>query len=167
MELYARPLLDAVALFEELGIGYALIGGLAAMFYGRSRFTEDVDFAAAAGHMELLAAHPDAMKRYRFDPTCHYMLYHDTGIRIDLWKDEHVAEVISRARVVPMNGTSNGVRVADPHDLIAMKLRAGRIKDDYDVSEILTWSEIDDERIKSMVTGEQWTHLMEIRRRMR
>jgi hypothetical protein len=30
---YAQPLLDAVELFEELGIGYALIGGIAAMYY--------------------------------------------------------------------------------------------------------------------------------------
>jgi len=39
---YPQPLLDAVRLFDELGIGYALIGGVAAMHYGRSRFTEDV-----------------------------------------------------------------------------------------------------------------------------
>jgi hypothetical protein len=28
---YAQPLLDAVGLFEELGIGYAPVGGIAAM----------------------------------------------------------------------------------------------------------------------------------------
>ncbi len=53
---YAGPLLDAVGLFESLGIGYALIGGVAAMVYGRARFTEDVDFIAASGHMDFLIA---------------------------------------------------------------------------------------------------------------
>ena len=38
---YARPLLDAAGLFDELRIGYALIGGIAAMHYSRPRFTED------------------------------------------------------------------------------------------------------------------------------
>src|SRR4051794_3337311 len=60
---YAQPLLDAVDLFEQLRIGYALVGGIASMFYGRRRFTEDVDFVATAGHGELLQQHPDDMRR--------------------------------------------------------------------------------------------------------
>src|SRR4051812_47504790 len=57
-----QPLLDAVALFEHLHLGYALIGGIAAMYYGRSRFTEDVDFVVVPGHMEVLAANGPIMK---------------------------------------------------------------------------------------------------------
>src|SRR5579864_8401579 len=86
---YAQPLLDAVSLFEELGIGYALIGGIAAMYYGRSRFTEDVDFVAMPGHMEILTAHPAEMEKHHFEPTCAYKLYHQSGVQVDLWKDEH------------------------------------------------------------------------------
>src|SRR5580704_11827516 len=61
---YAQPLLDAVSLFEELGIGYALVGGIAAMYYGRARFTEDVNFVAVAGHMQVLAAHRAEMEKH-------------------------------------------------------------------------------------------------------
>jgi len=59
---YVQPLLDVVSLFEELKIGYALIGGIAAMYYGRARFTEDIAFVAASGHMDILAAHPGEME---------------------------------------------------------------------------------------------------------
>src|SRR4051812_19588675 len=83
---YTAPLLDAVSLFEELGIGYALIGGLAAMHYGRSRFTEDVDFVAAADHEAKLAANGEAMRRLHFDPGSTWKLYHESGVEIDIWK---------------------------------------------------------------------------------
>ena len=51
----AAPLLDAVEMFTQLKIPYALIGGLAAMVYGRARFTEDIDFVAASAHEAVLA----------------------------------------------------------------------------------------------------------------
>src|SRR5687768_7064405 len=86
---YAGPLLDAVGLFERLGIPYALVGGVAAMYYGRARFTEDLDFVAATGHMNVLAASPDVMREFHFDPACTWKLYHDSGLEIDIWKDEH------------------------------------------------------------------------------
>ena len=86
---YAQPLLDAVSLFEELGIGYALIGGIAAMYYGRARFTEDVDFVAIAGHANIFSAHPAAMEKHHFDPTCTFKPYHQSGVHVDLWKDDH------------------------------------------------------------------------------
>jgi hypothetical protein len=64
---YAQPLLDAVALFGELKVGYALIGGIAAMYYGRARFTEDVDFVAVAGHAEKFAASSPIMEKHHFE----------------------------------------------------------------------------------------------------
>src|SRR5438067_426311 len=67
---YAQPLLDAVGLFERLRIGYALVGGVAAMYYGRARFTEDVDFVATTSHQDLLQKNPEPMREFHFDPTC-------------------------------------------------------------------------------------------------
>src|SRR6476619_4631017 len=86
---YSGPLLDAVGLFDDLAIGYALVGGVASMYYGRSRFTEDVDFVAAAKHHEVFAANPEAMKEHHFDSGCTWKLYHESGVDIDIWKDEH------------------------------------------------------------------------------
>jgi len=161
---YAQPLLDAVSLFEELGIRYALIGGIAAMHYGRSRFTEDVDFVADAGHGDVLAAHPKEMEKYHFDPTCTYKLYHQSGVQVDLWKDEHAGDIVEHATEVELAGRP--IRIVEPHDLIAMKLRARRLKDDYDISEIVKNTPIDDSRLQGMVTPEQFAQFNEIKKRI-
>jgi hypothetical protein len=162
---YAQPLVDAVDLFESLGIGYALIGGIASMYYGRSRFTEDVDFVADAGHMDLLAANPAAMEQHHFEPTCTHKLYHKSGVQVDIWKDEHAGEIISRARQVQLAGRS--IHLIDPHDLAAMKLRAQRPKDDYDISEIAATGIIDEAVLKSLVTAEEMLRYAAITARAR
>jgi hypothetical protein len=160
---HVQPLLDAIGLLEKLGIGYALVGGLAAMYYGRPRFTEDVDLVAASGHAGQLAAHPDLMRQYHFDPTCTYKLYHESGVDIDLWKDEHVEGILARAVEVPMAGRR--VRLAEMHDLLAMKLRAGRFQDDYDIAEMLKHQRIDKDLLRPLVTDAEWDRFQEIARR--
>src|SRR3954462_3676841 len=158
-----QSLLDAVALFEHLQLGYALIGGVAAMYYGRQRFTEDVDFVVVPGHMDLLAANGQIMKEHHFDPTCPHMLYHDSGIDIDIWKDEFSADIITRAMETELAGRR--VRIAEPHDLVAMKLRAGRLQDDYDVSQIVQNTTIQEAVIEQRVTPQQFQHFLEVKKR--
>jgi hypothetical protein len=162
---YAGPLLDAVSLFEGLKIGYALVGGVAAMYYGRARFTEDLDFVAASGHMRVLEQNPGAMKSCHFDPASTWKLYHESGLEIDLWKDEHADEIVARAQAVPLAG--HLVKIAAPVDLVAMKLRAGRIQDDYDISEIVRAMSLDEEILRSHVTQAQFEHFLSIRQRTR
>jgi len=157
-------LLDAVALFEALEIEYALVGGLAAMVYGRSRYTEDVDFVAAEGHRERLNAAPDVMRKHGFDPSCTWKLYHRTGVEIDIWKDEHASAIARRAQSATLAGRA--VRIADAVDLVAMKLRADRPQDDYDISEIVTHTLIDDAALRERVTDEQWARFEAIRQRI-
>jgi len=160
---YRQSLIDAVSLFEELNIGYALAGDIAAMYYGRARFTEDVDFVAVSGHDQVLAAHPDAMQKHHFDSTCTYKLYHQSGVQIDLWKDEHVDGIVQRAAQAQLAGRT--VRLVDVYDLIAMKLRAARIKDDYDISEIVRENAIDEARVRSIITTDQFEHFTQIKSR--
>jgi hypothetical protein len=159
------PLLDAVRLFTRLKIPYALIGGIAAMVYGRARFTDDVDFAAAAGHEEVLAANADVMRACNFDPACTWKLYHASGVEIDIWKDEYTWRIASRAIEVEVGG--HVVRVADVHDLIAMKLRAGRLQDDYDIGEIVMAGQVDESRLRALVTDEQFGRYLQIGARAR
>jgi hypothetical protein len=160
---YTQPLLDAVGLFEELGIGYALVGGIAAMFYGRARFTEDVDFVAVTGHMDSLAAHPAEMEKHHFDPTCAYKLYHRSGVQVDLWKDEHADHIVANSHAVDLAGRK--IQMVDLLDLVGMKLRARRLKDDYDVSQILQANVIDEERLKTAVTPEEFAWFLAIKKR--
>jgi hypothetical protein len=161
---YAQPLLDAVALFEELKIGYALVGGIAAMYYGRARFTEDVDFVAVTGHGDVLAAHPDTMQSHHFSPDCTYKLYHQSGVQVDLWKDQFADQIVNGAIDAELAGRN--IRMADVHDLIAMKLRSGRLKDDYDIGEIARASALDEVKLRGLVTPEQFARYLEIRARI-
>jgi hypothetical protein len=147
----AAPLHDAVRLFTRLNIPYALVGGIAAMVYGRARFTEDIDFVAASSHASILQQNPQIMRECRFDPACTWKLYHETGIEIDLWKDVYSDEIVARGHEIPLGEQS--VRIADPHDLIAMKLRANRLQDDYDISEILKHTAIDETNLASLITA--------------
>lgn len=161
---YAGPLLDAVALFERLGIGYALVGGVAAMYYGRARFTEDLDFVATTGHMEALAANSVAMREHHFEPASTWNLYHESGVEVDIWKDEHADAIIARAREVTL--ASRLVKIAEPHDLIAMKLRAGRLQDDYDISEIIRGTAIHESIVQSRATSEEFAHYLQVKARV-
>jgi len=104
------------------------------------------------------------MKRHRLDPTRTFRLYHDSGIQIDLGKDEHAAGIVQR-RVRRKVG-DRFVHVAEPHDLIDMKLRADRPQDDYDISEIVRDQPIDRGEIKSRVTAGQFRRFETICRRV-
>ena len=134
------------------------------MVYGRARFTEDVDFVAVSGHQDMLAAKPEVMRDCGFDPSCTRKLYHQSGIDIDLWKDEHADGIVARSRSIELAGRA--VRIAEPHDLIAMKLRAGRLRDDYDISEILLGREmIDDGIIRERVNAVEFERYSRIKER--
>jgi hypothetical protein len=91
-------------------------------------------------------------------------LYHDSGVEIDIWKDEHSDAIVARARDADLAGRR--VRVADPHDLIAMKLRARRLQDDYDVSEILRHTPIDDMTVEARVSPDEFAHYLAIKKRI-
>ncbi len=160
---FTQPLADAVDLFDALGLRYALIGGVAAMFYGRPRFTEDIDFVVIAGHRRALERNPDAMRVHHFDPTCTFKLYHDGGIEIDLCKDEFADGIIARAAPADVGGRR--VRMIELHDLIAMKLRAGRLNDDADIGQILQNNAVEEGRVAAMVGAEELERFAEIKRR--
>jgi len=162
--LLLHALRDAVALFTTLKISYALIGGIAAMTYGRSRFTEDVDFVAAENHQDILAANPEVMRACHFDPGCTWKLYHESGVEIDIWKDEHSNGIAARARSVLLGDQT--VMVADVHDLIAMKLRAGRFQDDYDISEILKRNALQESTLRGLVSAQEYARFVSIKNRV-
>ena len=159
----AEALHDVMALMRELRIKYALVGGLAAMVHGRARYTEDVDLVPEPGHEATLAGHPEVMRRHGFDPSCTWKLYHRSGIGIDPWKDDHAAGIVTRA--VRRKLGPKFAKVAEPHDLIAMKLRADRPQDDYDISEIIKAQNIDEAILAERVTAKQLQHFRAIRRR--
>jgi hypothetical protein len=159
-----QPLLDAVGLFTKLHIPYALIGGVAAMTYGRARPTDDVDFVASADHESRLAANPEIMRAFHFDASSTWKLYHDSGISIDIWKDQYSSKIAERS--VPIKLGEHELKVAEVHDLIAMKLRANRPQDDYDISEIIRAGKVNEQTLAGLVTQEEFARFGEIKARI-
>jgi len=161
----SKALVATVDLFDECKIAYALVGGLASMYFGRSRYTEDVDFIAQSNHEAILQKSGESMERFGFDPSCTWKLYHETGIEVDLWKDRFADEMVQRASPVALAGRR--VHIVEVHDLVAMKLRAGRFQDDYDISEILKAQTIDTQVVQARVTPEQFSHYQLIADRLK
>ena len=162
---FDEPLADALALFSSLELGYALIGGVAAMYYGRERFREDFDFVVQSGHQAAFEACPTVMRSHRFDPTYTCKPHHASGMEIDLWEGEFVDGTIWRAAHRTVGEKS--LRIAEPHDLVAMKFRAGRLQDDYDVSETLKATPLDHATLSALVTPAQFCHFLTIVARTR
>jgi hypothetical protein len=161
----ADPLKAIVNLFDTLRIPYALVGGIAAMVYGRPRFTEDIDLVASSSHEQILQANGAAMSAHGFDPSSTWKLYHTSGVEIDIWKDQYADDIANRAK--SMQFFHQQVRIAEVNDLVAMKLRAGRLQDDYDISEIIKRTAVDEEIIRGRTTPEQFSHLQTIKARTR
>jgi hypothetical protein len=135
---YVCNLLQCVAEFDELRIGYCLVGEIAAMFYGRPRFAEVIEFLTTSEFSSPRA-------------------------ETELLKDEHAAGIVGRARDAELEGGT--IQIADPHDLIAMKLRVGWILDDYDISEVIKANPIDESILEKHVSPRQFAHFLEIKRR--
>jgi hypothetical protein len=160
----AEPLDDVIALFLALAVSYALVGGLAAMVYGRARFTEDIDLVTTDDGRRILAVNPEVLRRHHLDVSAEFDLIHDSGERIDIWKDEFTDRIATRAQTLPWRGRA--VRIAEVHDLIAMKLRANRPQDDYDISEIVRKTRLDEGLLGQRITPEQWARFQAIKKRI-
>ena len=79
---------------------------------------------------------------------------------VDVWKDEHADDIIARS--VPVEVAHRTIRLIELHDLVAMKLRGGRLKDDYDIGEIVRSNRIDRARLVELVTQDQLHRFDEI-----
>jgi predicted nucleotidyltransferase len=118
---------------------------------------------AVTGHMDVFAAHPTEMEKFHFDPTCTYKLYHQSGVQVDLWKHQHADRIVANSHPIELAGRK--IQMVDLLDLICMKLRAHRLKDDYDISQIIQTNEIDQERLRSLVKPDEFAWFLEIKKR--
>ena len=133
--------------FEAVGIRWYLFGAQAALLYGSTRLTADVDVTVDLCGMEtaqlarrldtegftLRITEPGFVERTRVLPVVHPA----TGIAADIVIAGPGLEelFLSRAQVCDVGGAR--VPVARAEDVVAMKLLAGRSKDLDDVVAIL------------------------------
>jgi hypothetical protein len=135
---------------KEVGLKYLIIGGFAASYWGKPRFTADVDYAIEASVLELAQG---VLTRLNYklvflhpkESFAHFMPSQGGGFRIDFmlvntatWK-----QLWEAAKLVDFGGDEN-YPVVDSLHLIAMKLHAASqpdreeyYKDLNDIVEIL------------------------------
>lgn len=137
-------LADAARMFDERGIRFALIGGLAVSLRGQPRMTVDVDLV-------ILAAVDEALELVRqiastpFEPLFSgveevvakaYILplrHRVTGIRVDaaIGMSGFERQAVERAAAVTIGDVRVPVVVVE--DLLVMKALAGRPQDEQDI----------------------------------
>jgi predicted nucleotidyltransferase len=142
----AATLTELVAVLDRHKIAYAVIGGVAAGFLARPRFTEDLDLVLRIPQIALPGLLQSLAERgFRFDEMTairqwtqeHVAVLHSGDVQVDLLKPiiscyEHV---IDRARIATFLGAK--VRFASVENLIVTKLLAYRRQDLLDIEQLL------------------------------
>ena len=171
MQAIERALEDFIKIFENQGIAYAVMGGLAVRVHGIPRPTHDVDFTISVDRNALPACLkaieqsgytvPEMywtgwVDRVADLPLIKFRSYLDGGHGVDI--DVFLAEspfqksVILRRQPLEVDGTKSWI--VSPEDLILLKLIANRPRDLSDIGDILfTQGSLDTEYLRLWATN--------------
>lgn len=127
-----RKLLKVAAEFCNLREDAVLCGGIAMSLYGSARLTGDVDVVARAVPYKHLPGKPLSFGGIRVKSAGVSV---DIIVRDDDWKPLYDA---AWANALTIDLPEGRIKIVEPEYLIAMKIAAGRPKDQDDVREILT-----------------------------
>lgn len=160
---------DVVDRFNREGIEYFLVGSLAAMYYGRPRFTQDVDLVVRLKAKQVVKfEHLFSIEEYYCPPGevlrdevirkgSFNLIHQDSGIKVDIVLDKETPFYISEfSRRVELEIAPNiKVYIASPEDLILKKLdfyREGQSEKHLtDIREIMMGSKVDEVYIEKWV----------------
>jgi predicted nucleotidyltransferase len=152
------------ASLDDVGLTYAIIGGLAVILRGHDRATQDVDavaldldekldaFVMAASARGLTLRISNGVEFARANRVLLLQAPDGTGIDVSMGMLPFEEEVARRATWL---GVGDGVTVpvASVEDLIIMKLIAGRKRDHEDVDSLVElYPGLDRERVRQVVS---------------
>jgi len=160
---------DVVSRFDSEGIEYFLVGSLAAMYYGRPRFTQDVDLVVRIKSRQVsqierlfpLADYycpPNEVLRDEVVRKGSFNLIHqNSGIKVDIVLDKetdfYTSEFSRKVKLEVAPGIE--VYIASPEDLILKKLdyyREGQSEKHLtDICEIMMGTKIDESYLEKWV----------------
>ncbi len=142
----AAGLLQLVEVLDQCRVKYAVIGGIAASYRSRPRFTQDVDILLQVPQLVLPGLLDDLHARgFTFETETairewardHLTVLSYHGVRVDWLKPvlPIYQHVIDQAR--PEEWLGHSVRIAAAEGLILLKLLAFRTQDQVDVENLL------------------------------
>jgi hypothetical protein len=128
-----KPVAEA---FEELQVPYAVVGSVAGLTHGYSRFTMDIDVVAFL-HQENVAAFVSRLQDDYYvdenmirDAIRHHrsfnLLHHETGLKVDVFiptETEWNRQVTARRKPEMMDEEASAFWVQTAEDLVLSKLR--------------------------------------------
>lgn len=136
-----------IAWLESQAVDYALIGGLAAGYWGEERFTKDIDFTVilSASQWAQLLSIARTNSDITIDQICEEAGYDVPHLLRIRYKQYPIDLLISLTpfqeslvqRAVTVTRGKSLVRMATPEDVIVTKLIANRPQDIVDVSKIV------------------------------
>lgn len=146
MNLYDEFFL-MISLFNELGIRYAVVGGLALAFYAKPRFTRDIDVLVHQDDMSLLNT---AMDRLGYEETAESWKLSNTTLTLHRFlkiegQDEFMIHILAAnsdehlgiIRGAELAESAKGVvPVAAKRDIIRLKQSRSSDQDLVDISEL-------------------------------
>ncbi len=127
---------------EAIGAQMVVVGGVAVIVYGYRRPTQDRDVLVDQQHADELAFRlMDDPDWERLEIRQYAFLYRPTGIQVDFLVSGHLAQmgrpyVFPRPQILNAERTLEGIPVVGLHDLLWMKLLAGRMRDLGDLMEL-------------------------------
>lgn len=167
-EQLSRPLLESVivpeitaAIKDWIGadVPGILIGGLALSFYGKPRYTADIDVLFVSDQDV-----PDdipGFKRIR----SHAFQHNKTHVEVEVLSarflgipDGLVKQVVNTAV------ESNGMKVASRSGLVALKLQRGELQDQADIDQLVKTGDVDLTPYSEWLTDEQMAAFEKIKR---
>lgn len=134
---------DAAQLAAKEGIPVVLGGGFAMQAYGSDRLTQDVDLIAP--RLPSFAEEGDDLV-FGGKAIAHKGIPIDIIVRADDYADLY-DEAVHKAKSKP----SYDVKLVTPEYLVAMKMVAGRPKDDLDLNFLLSSVKMDPKILKDVV----------------
>jgi hypothetical protein len=138
---YADALQALRNLAEDENIPIAVIGGVAAVYHGYERFTEDMDIVVSAQDFDRIVK---VCYKYGFDivsynPTGMHVLSYG-GFKIEVLEEGMFASDVNNPKAMPSPaelGVTHGLQFVPLEKWVRLKLSGDRAKDNADIVEVL------------------------------
>jgi hypothetical protein len=138
-----ETLVEVAALSRSAGVDVALVGGVALQLYGSDRFTKDVDFVGNGEFGGLRDVGRISLGGWKG--------FTSKGVRVDVLVRGEFEGLYENVLARSVYEPDLGIKVARVEHIMAMKLVAGRGKDEEDIRVMLRLGKLDLEETRAFI----------------